>query len=228
MAEALLNHLNAQQIPITRERATGVYAMGDYFNVLTPKHQYEGSCVILATGMSQKASFSGEQEFLGRGVSYCATCDAALYRGKRVVVVGYHNEAWEEAKYLAEIAKDVYYIPMDGTTPDSGGNIQVLCQKPTAIEGDGRAERMITKEGTLEADGFFILRDSVAPRQLVPGLEMEEGHVRVDLNMQTNLPGLFACGDIAGKPYQYIKAAGQGNVAALSAVAYLQNKRKIG
>ena len=79
-----------------------------------------------------------------------------------------------------------------------------------------------TAGGLCEADGVFVLRDSVAPDRLVPGLELTDGHVAVDLEMRTNLPGLFACGDITGKPYQYIKAAGQGNVAALSAVAWLR------
>ena len=74
-------------------------------------------------------------------------------------------------------------------------------------------------------DGIFILRASVAPDKLVPGLAVEDNHIRVDLQMRTNLPGCFACGDAAGPLYQYIKAAGQGNVAALSAVAYLAEQK---
>ena len=77
-----------------------------------------------------------------------------------------------------------------------------------------------------DIDGLFILRESVAPKQLVPGLETDGPHVKVNLDMSTNIPGLFACGDIAGLPYQYIKSAGQGNVAALSAVKYLVSPRK--
>ena len=76
-----------------------------------------------------------------------------------------------------------------------------------------------------DADGVFVLRDAVAPDQLVPGIQMDGSHVAVDLKMRTNLPGCFACGDITGTPYQYIKAAGQGNVAALSAVAYLADQK---
>ena len=70
-------------------------------------------------------------------------------------------------------------------------------------------------------DGVFVLRESILPEHLLKGLQLEGNRVVVNLNMETNIPGCFACGDLAGKPYQYIKAAGQGNVAALSAVEYL-------
>lgn len=226
LAQALLGHLEAMEIGITEERVTAVYAMGSHFSVQTAEHHYEGDSVILATGMSQREAFPGEREFLGRGVSYCATCDAALYKGKTVAVVGYHEEAWAEAKYLAELAGKVYYIPMSKDTLDEPGEIEILRQKPLAVRGDKQVETLETEEGSLTVDGVFILRDSVAPEQLVPGLAMEDGHVQVDADMKTNIQGLFACGDIVGKPYQYIKAAGQGNIAALSAVSFLQKVPK--
>ncbi len=226
LAKALLGHLESLGITAVEERVTGVYAMGNYFNVQTAENLYEADSVIVATGMSQQESFPGEREFLGRGVSYCATCDAALYKGRTVAVVGYHEEAWEEAKYLAEIAKKVYYIPMGKSCPDDAGKIEILHRKPQNVTGGRTVETLETDGGPLAVDGVFILRDSVAPEQLVPGLAMQDGHVQADADMKTNLPGLFACGDIVGKPYQYIKAAGQGNIAALSAVSYLQGLKK--
>jgi thioredoxin reductase (NADPH) len=78
------------------------------------------------------------------------------------------------------------------------------------------------------ADGVFVLREAVSPGQLVPGLETEGAHVRVNRKMETNLPGVFACGDITGTPYQYVKAAGEGNVAAISAAGYLEQKKRGG
>ena len=83
---------------------------------------------------------------------------------------------------------------------------------------------LVTNKESYEADGIFILRDAVSPDKLVPGLLIEDGHIVVDRAMRTNIEGAFACGDVTGKPYQYIKAAGEGNVAALSAVSYLVNK----
>ena len=89
-----------------------------------------------------------------------------------------------------------------------------------------KVEKLITTGSAYDLDGVFFLRESVSPGQLVPGLEMDEGHVKVDRSMKTNIPGCFACGDITGQPYQYIKAAGEGNVAALSAVSYLDALRR--
>ena len=102
----------------------------------------------------------------------------------------------------------------------------VVHERPKAITGTQTVSALETDAGSHPVDGVFILRDAIAPLQLVPGLATEENHVKVNLQMETNLPGLFACGDITGKPYQYIKAAGQGNVAALSAAEYLDKKKR--
>ena len=93
--------------------------------------------------------------------------------------------------------------------------------KPKRIlKKDGRMV-LETESGEIQTDGIFLLRESVSPDKLVPGLELDGNHVKVDRSMATNLPGMFAAGDITGAPYQYIKAAGEGNVAALSAVAWI-------
>ena len=86
--------------------------------------------------------------------------------------------------------------------------------------------RRKAESGTYEADGVFVLREAVAPDTLVPGLEADGAHVRVNRKMETSLPGVFACGDLTGTPYQYVKAAGEGNVAAISAAAYIDTKRR--
>lgn len=77
---------------------------------------------------------------------------------------------------------------------------------------------------SIDVDGVFFIKDSISPNHLMPGLEMEDGHIKVDRSMKTNIPGCFAAGDISGKPYQYIKASGEGLVAGLSAVSYLDKK----
>ena len=84
---------------------------------------------------------------------------------------------------------------------------------------------LTTDQGEIISDGIFLLRESVSPGKLVPGLELDGNHVKVDRGMAANLPGLFAAGDITGTPYQYIKAAGEGNVAALSAVSYIDSRK---
>ena len=105
-------------------------------------------------------------------------------------------------------------------------NVRVIREKPLEIRQDNGLRQVVTAENTYGFDGVFILRDSISPGQLVPGLEIENNHVKVDRTMATNLPGCFACGDVVGLPYQYIKSAGEGNVAALSAAAYLDMKKR--
>ena len=118
------------------------------------------------------------------------------------------------------------YFPVVPHEVAVNDHVQVINERPIAILGQTHAEGVQTEQNTYAVDGVFVLRDAVAPDKLVPGLAVEGAHVRVDANMATNLSGCFACGDLAGKPYQYIKAAGQGNVAALSAVEWLAKQKK--
>ncbi len=227
MQKAFAAHLETNGIEITVDRANTVYAMGDYFAVQGHQEMYEASAVILACGMSVAKPFPGELENLGRGVSYCATCDASLYRGKSAIVIGYSQEEEKEAEFLADVAEEVYYIPMYAEAVSFTNEIKVVVGvKPVAIDKIGTKVKLQLENDELEADGIFILRESVAPSQLVPGLSIEKNQVVVDRSLRTNIEGLFACGDITGAPYQYIKAAGEGNVAALSAVSFLSEKKK--
>lgn len=227
LAQAFSNHLESMDIPITEKQVTAVYAMGDYFAIQTPEEMIESRTVILAAGVVTAKALPGENEFLGRGVSYCATCDAHFYRGKTVAVLGYSAQSCQEADFLAETCEKVLYFPAAPHEVQVGEGVEVIREKPTAILGDRQARILETNSQKQYAvDGIFVLRAAVAPEKLVPGIAVEENHVRVDLQMRTNLPGCFACGDVTGPPYQYIKAAGQGNVAALSAAAYLAEQKK--
>ena len=218
--------LDAVGIEVTEDKITAAYAMGDYFALQGAETIYESSALILATGMVPGKLLPGEEALLGRGVSYCATCDAALYRGKRVAVIGYSAKEEHEAAFLSEIAASVAYFPMYAKTESLPEAVQVIAARPTEItQADGQRQ-VVTAEGSFGFDGVFILRDSISPGQLVPGLEIENNHVKVDRTMATNLPGCFACGDVVGLPYQYIKSAGEGNVAALSAAAYLDTRKR--
>ena len=226
LANAYRMQLDSLDIPITEKQVTAVYAMGDYFAIQTPDDMVESTAVILAAGVVTSKALPGEDAFLGRGVSYCATCDAHFYRGKIVAVLGYSEQGCREADFLAETCEKVLYFPATPHEVQVNGRVEVVREKPAAILGDRQARTLETKSGKrFDVDGIFVLRASVAPDKLVPGLAVEDNHIRVDLQMRTNLPGCFACGDAVGPPYQYIKAAGQGNVAALSAVAYLAEQK---
>ena len=238
LAVAYQAHLDAMGIEITEDRINAIYAMGDYFalqgngTLETGMTMYEADAVILATGVVAGKPLPGEEQYLGRGVSYCATCDAALYRGKTAAVIGYGPREEAEADFLSEVAEKVYYIPVYKDAPNVSERIEIVSGKPSALEEEktesGRCMviRFAGCEETVKADGVFVLREAVSPGQLVPGLATEGSHVVVDRRMATNIEGCFACGDITGTPYQYIKSAGEGNVAALSAVAYLDEKKR--
>lgn len=219
---AMREHLAQMDIEITEEQVTNVYAMGDYFALQCAKEMYEASAVILATGVMPGKLLPGEEANLGRGVSYCATCDAALYKGKETTVLGYSQKEEDEAAFLSEVAARVYYVPVYKEEPKfAASNIEVIRGVPKEIRRDDNKSVLVLNDREVVSDVVFVLRDSVSPGQLVPGLETEGAHIRVTRDMKTNIAGLFAAGDITGDPYQDAKAVGEGNTAAISAVKYL-------
>lgn len=229
LATALKNHLNDLDIEITEKRVNAVYSMGEYFALQVGKEMIESKSLIIATGVTALKTLENEDEFLGRGVSYCATCDAHFCKGKDVAVIAYTKEAEEDALFLSEVCSSIKYFPLYDISNeifDKYGNIQIIKDKPIGFAGNMKAEKIICENSSYDAFSTFVVRNNISADKLVPGLKTDGTHIIVDLQMETNIKGLFACGDIAGKPYQYIKSAGQGNIAALSAVAYLANKSK--
>ncbi|MBC6004661.1 NAD(P)/FAD-dependent oxidoreductase [Paeniclostridium hominis] len=218
-------HLDEMKIEITKAKINNVYSMGDYFSLMAGDEMFESSAVIIATGVEYGKPIKGEEEFLGKGVGYCATCDAPLYRDKKVAVIGYNHEAEEDANFLSEIASKTYFIPMHKNELNLNENIEVIKDFPLEIKGDKLVNKLQLRNQELDVDGVFVMKDSASPKALVPGIETEGVHIKVNINMETNIPGCFACGDCAGKPYQYLKSAGQGQIAALNAVSYLDKKK---
>lgn len=192
-----------------RERALSAMPMGKTFGVSAGKEFAEGRALLLATGIAQRSTFPGEAEFLGRGVSYCATCDGMLYRGKRAAVIGLAADAPEEADFLREIGCDVHYY--DGK------------KHRFEIRGTERADTLVVDGAAEPADVIFVLRAGFAADTLLPGLATEKGHIVVDEAYAASIPGVFAAGDCTGAPYQIPAAVGEGNRAALSVVRWLRN-----
>ena len=168
-----------------------------------------GRSIILCAGITREKLYPGEAEFLGRGVSYCATCDGMLYRGKTVAVVGAGEEAKQDADFLEEIGCTVLRFPQNGRYEILGG------MKADTLRFGGEDHTV---------DCVFIIKDTVSVTQLVPGLTYENGGIVTDRRMATAVPGVFAAGDCTGKPLQLAKAVGEGNVAALSACDWLDKK----
>ena len=177
LLETMTQQARALGADILRERALSAMPMGKTFGVSAGKEFAEGRALLLATGIAQRGTFPGEAEFLGRGVSYCATCDGMLYRGKRAAVIGLAADAPEEADFLREIGCDVHYY--DGK------------KHRFEIRGAERADALVV-DGTAEpADVVFILRAGFAADTLLPGLATEKGHIVVDEAYAASIPGVL-------------------------------------
>ena len=208
----------------------------------------EAKCVIVCTGSKpRRAGIKGENEFFGRGVSTCATCDGFFYKGKEVAVLGGGNTAIEEALYLSEICSKVYLIHRRDEFRAAPNSVErakkcekiefVLNAVVDEILGDSSGVtglRLTYKDGKtrqIEVPGIFVfvgldvLNNVLSDNNGGFICEMTpQGNVKVNLKMQTSLPGLWACGDLRqDAPKQVVCAAGDGAVAALDAIEYLRN-----
>ena len=205
LLERFRAHADDMGVARKEGRVLNIMPMGDTFYLSIGSEMEQARAIILATGVVWANKYPGEAEYLGRGVSYCATCDGMLYRGKPVAVVGYTDTARQEAEFLQKIGCSVTYFDRP---------------KQCEIRGDGRVESVTCDGRTVPVEGVFILRPTMAPTELFPGLAVEQGYVTVDRRMATNLPGLFAAGDCTGGPLQVSKAAGDGLIAGQSAAAW--------
>lgn len=202
---ALHRHAESAGAEFRAGKVLNAVRMGDTWYVSIGSDMENAKAIVLAAGVARGKKFPGEEPFLGRGVSYCATCDGMLYRGKTVAVLGYSDTAKREAEFLAGIGCSVIYF-------DRPKNCTIL--------GEKRVGAIICDGETVPVDGVFLLRPTMVPTDLFPGLEVENGYVTVDRKMATNLPGVFAAGDCTGGPLQISKAAGEGLTAGQSAAGY--------
>ncbi|KUO72816.1 MAG: thioredoxin reductase [Clostridia bacterium BRH_c25] len=223
LVESFREHAVSMGVEIKKEKAYNILDMGGSFSINAGTEFYEAKSIIIATGHGKAKYFEGEKEYLGKGIGYCATCDGPLYRNKPIAIIAENAEGEEEANFLSEICSEVFYIPTYHTEPKLKDSVKLLKEKVTGIIGDGnKVYSLTTDQRELKVDAVFIIRNVIPVNQLLEGLELYEGSIKTDKDMATSIKGVFACGDCAGKPYQIAKAVGEGNVASLSAVRYLE------
>jgi len=222
---AFRDQVEKMDIEITESMINEIIKFGDHYALMAGADYYEAKTVILTTGVSVKTTLKNEAEYLGRGVSYCATCDGSLYRGKKIAVLCNNPRFEHEVRYLAEIAADVQYFPQYKDPGEFPENVRIRRERILGIEGAMKVNALELPSEKLEIDGIFILRDSISLDSLLKGLASEDNHILVNRRMETNLPGVYAAGDCTGRPYQYTKAVGEGNVAAHSAIEYLDDHK---
>lgn len=221
----------------------GANLTGNIKEVFTMEKNYSGKSAIIATGsMGRKPSIKGEAEFLGRGVSYCAVCDAAFFKDKKVCVIGSSEEAVKEAGFLARTASEVYLISPSsklGSGDDNpvlkSPNLKILLNTSvSAIEGNETVEKVKLlhekQESELELSGVFVYLHGSRPIVdfLAGTVETSDNEcITVNRMMETSIPGVFAAGDVTcTEVRQVVLAAANGCLAALSAEKYLTHKKK--
>lgn len=221
LSKALKSHTESLGIEMRDEVVNGIYETDGYFTLLVQDKSYEARTVILCLGVQTAKPIDGEEEFLGRGVSYCATCDGFLYKGKKIAVLCTDKRFEHEAEFLAGIAEKAYIIPLYKGYEIKSQNAEIILKKPVSVTGDMRVRSVNFKDESVDIDGMFVLRGSVSPSTLLRGLKISGGHIEVGRDCSTSIKGVFAAGDCTGRPYQYAKAVGEGNIAAHSVVEYL-------
>jgi len=238
-------HLKKYEIDFIMGDVESLSKKGDSFSVKLKKQEINGKTLLLTTGTERKRlEVPGEKELVGKGISYCVTCDAFFFKGKTVAVVGGSDCAATSAIALTNIAKKVYVIyrgeklrceDINSKRLEDAQNVEILYKAiPLEIMGDEKVEgirlKVDGKEKELHLDGVFIEVGSNPLTKITakvnPKLD-KEGHILVDENMKTSIEGFFAAGDVTShKLKQVIVAASQGAIAAKSASSYIKNKIK--
>lgn len=251
---ALLDKMREQAIDFgTDYRRSQVFMVecdgGDRKCVYTPDGTFKARALVLATGaMGRPPSFKGEDTYLGNGVSYCATCDAAFCRDQEVAVVGVNQEAKDEARVLTKFAKIVHWITPSAPRPDDVESQELLAH-PNVQHWSGT--RLLSVDGDATGLTGLTLKKSQAESSQVLPVEMvfiyaagskpvtdfitdqnivlkEDGGVKVDEEMATSVPGVYAIGDIRNTPFkQVVVAASEGCIAAMSIDKYLAGRKKV-
>ena len=240
--EKLKEHAKKLNIEIREERVLSLLKEKNEFKVKTEKNEYETKAIIIATGARyRKALIPGESEFVGKGVSYCPTCDAPFYKDKKVAVIGGGDSAVSGALLLKEIGADVILIHRRNELRAVESlqkklfelKIKVKWNKiPVEIKGKDFVNSLIvqdvnTKEKEeIPVDGVFICIGTVPTSELAKdlGIEMDEnGFIKVNKNQETNVKGVFAAGDCCDNPLkQIISACSDGAIASTSAYKYIR------
>ncbi len=240
LAMNLFNQASELGVNYAYGAAMSVNKVENGFLVKTDAGDYLCKAVIVATGVeNKKAGVPGENEFLGKGVSYCATCDGNFFKGQDVAVYGYKDHAVEDAIYLSGLASKVYVVapePFEATeahldTLSSKANVEIISgSKLVSIYGSSSVEGIeLEGEKKIPVSAIFPLAGEKSSTEFLSSLRLEakNGFLIVDEGMMTSCPGVFAAGDILMKKLrQLVNAAGEAAVAATSAIAYIHQQKR--
>lgn len=220
LAIKMFEHIEKTNVEYKIERVKNIIDNGEYKSVYTTLGEYKTRGVIIAGGRKyKKTGLKNEDKYLGKGLSYCAVCDAPLYKDKTVCVVGNNSSAYEEAEYLCDFAKKVILVTNEAKI-DINPKIQVVLGKLKEFIGSEYISGIILNDEThIECDGVFINYGTIVDTSFIMNLGLcdDDGYIMVDQDMKTKIDKIYACGDIIKKGlYQISTAVGEGAIAATS------------
>ncbi len=204
--------------------------------VLEDGTEVVSKAVVIATGISRKKlGIPGEKELFGKGVSYCAVCDCNFYKGRRAVIVGNESEAATSAEMMTGYASETSWVAWDVQASPvlvekaEAAGVRFYGSKPRAIVGEAKVEALELEDGTtIPTDGVFIELGARSAADIAMDLDVMpemDDTIKVGTDCATEVPGVYACGDVTGKPWQVAKAVGQGCVAGTNAAAFVKGER---
>lgn len=214
-------------IDVKNEEVLKIEFCADGFKVITNVKTHPTKSIILATGTKKNApKIKGIKEFEGKGISYCAICDGFFYKNKTVAVVGNGSYAVSEANDLINIVSKLIMLTNGAERPQiRGDNVEINSKPIKEFAGQDKIEKVEFNDGTdLKIDGAFIAQGSADSSDFARklGIILNDNKIKVDENMETNIKGIFACGDCIGGTLQISKAVDDGMVAGLSVIKYLK------
>ena len=214
-------------IDVKNEEVLKIEFCADGFKVITNIKTHLTKSIILATGTKKNApKIKGIKEFEGKGISYCAICDGFFYKNKTVAVVGNGSYAVSEANDLINIVSKLIILTNGAERPQiRADNVEINSKPIKQFAGQDKIEKVEFNDGTdLKIDGAFIAQGSADSSDFARklGIILNDNKIKVDENMETNIKGIFACGDCIGGTLQISKAVDDGMVAGLSVIKYLK------
>lgn len=221
MLEKFHEHAVSLGVEIKEGRILQIMPMGDRFSINFDNEIFEAKRIVLATGIAKESAVTGESAYIGRGVSYCATCDGMLYRGKTVAVISEIEEGEEDIAFLSEICENVIVERKYNTGLSEKPNVTTISGKISEITGGDYVTGIIVDGKEVAVDGVFIIKGTTPTDSLVFGLKTENNAIIVNRSMETSVKHVYACGDCTGWPFQLSKAVGEGQIAAQNAVKTL-------
>ena len=215
-------------VEVINEEVLKIERSNNYFKISTTKNEYMAKTVIIATGNKKNTpNIKGIKEFEGKGISYCAICDGFFYRGKEVCVIGSGNYAISETNDLINLAKKVTILTNGKNPPDiRSENVDINKKEIEAIEGNEKVEDVRFKDNTkIKTEGIFIAEGIAGSVEFAKklGIIMKNNKIVVNEKMQTNIKGIYACGDCTGGLLQISKSVYEGTIAGLQVIDYIKN-----